>query len=422
MHPRLRKFVFYLVYLAMSTFAIVLLGALLRSGYSYIGDGEIFEFRDNLLAFLSILAVCYLVGLTWCSFSHKLPRYDYVGRIIGTNLIIYSALGLSLSWLRIPLYSRTVLLSEFILSIVLILLFVYLKHRFFPLVIGTFSSIPQETIGTARYLRWISLNDQTISSIKLDAVVAETAQETSPEQIRSIAKLSQQGVTVYDRIHTETLLTGRIRFDSLSLAEFDSLSLRSSYAIPKRVLDIGVTLIFSPIITVIAILVTALIKLDSPGPVFFSQSRVGFKGQYFTLYKFRSMFDDNTNNPTTRFAEENDRRITRVGRFLRRTRLDEVPQFWNVLKGDMSVIGPRPEQLEFVKRFTEEIPFYGFRHTVQPGITGWAQIMQGYAANEGQTRRKLEYDFFYIKNISAWLDLIIFFHTFKVLIMGKGAR
>ena len=119
---------------------------------------------------------------------------------------------------------------------------------------------------------------------------------------------------------------------------------------------------------------------------------------------------------------ENDRRITRIGRFLRRTRLDEVPQFWNVLKGDMSVIGPRPEQFEFVKRFSEDIPFYGFRHTVQPGITGWAQIMHGYAANEGQTRRKLEFDFFYIKNISAWLDLIIFFHTFKVLIMGKGAR
>ena len=134
------------------------------------------------------------------------------------------------------------------------------------------------------------------------------------------------------------------------------------------------------------------------------------------------MHDDNSVNPTTRFAEENDRRITRAGRFLRRTRLDETPQFWNVLKGDMSVIGPRPEQLEFVRRFTEEIPFYGFRHTVQPGITGWAQIMQGYAANEGQTRRKLEYDFFYIKNISAWLDLIIFFQTFKVLLMGKGAR
>ncbi len=422
MHPSLKKYVFYFAYLTMSTYAIVLLGALLRSGYRHIGDGEIFEFRDNLLAFLIILAVCYLIGLVWCSFSQKLPRYDYVGRIIGVNLITYSALGLSLSWLRLPLYSRTVLLSEFILSIVLILLFVYLKHRFFPLVIGTFSSIPAETIGTARYLRWVSLNDQTISSIPLDAVVAETVQKTSPEQIRSIAKLSQQGVTVYDRIHIETLLTGRIRFDSLSLAEFDSLSSQGNYAIPKRVFDILFTLISSPILAVIAILIAALIKLDSPGPVFFSQTRVGYKGQYFTLYKFRSMYDENTDDPATRFAEENDRRITRIGRFLRRTRLDEVPQFWNVLKGDMSVIGPRPEQFEFVKRFTEDIPFYGFRHTVQPGITGWAQIMHGYAANEGQTRRKLEFDFFYIKNISAWLDLIIFFHTFKVLIMGKGAR
>ena len=421
MPNRSKKYIFYLLFLAISTFGVVLLGALLRSGYNYIGDGEIFVFRDNLLGFLTILAICYLLGLLWCNLSLRVPRYDYVGRIIGANLIIYGALGLSLSWLRIPLYSRTLILSEFILSTILILTFVYLNNRFFPLVIGAFSSKPQEMIGMARYLRWVILESRTTHSFEIDAVALDTLQETNSEQTRSVAALSQQGVTVYDRNHLEMLLTARIRLDALSLSEFDSLSTRTTYAFLKRLLDILFTLLLTPAFIVITAFAAALIKLDSPGPVFLSQKHVGFKGNHFTLYKFRSMYHNDISN-SPRFAEENDERITRVGRFLRRTRLDEIPQFWNVLKGDMSIIGPRPEQLEFVTRFARDIPYYGFRHTVHPGITGWAQTMHGYAADEGQTRRKLEYDFFYIKNISPWLDLVIFCRTFKVLIAGTGVR
>ena len=421
MHKRLKKYIFSLFYTTITTFGIVVAGALVRSGYSYIGDGEIFVFRDNLLVFLAVLAICYLIGLSWCGFSLRLPRYDYVGRIIGFNLIIYSALGLGLSWMRIPLYSRTLILSEFLVSTLFIPTFIYLSHRFFPLVIGAFSSEPRDSIGTARYLKWAPLQDRTALSIGVDAVVLEPMQESSPEQMRLITALSQQGATVYDRNHIETLLTGRIRLDALTLSEFDSLSTRNSYTLVKRVVDISITLLLTPFLAVLTVFIAALIKLDSLGPVFFFQKRVGFKGKNFTLYKFRSMFDSEASN-STRFAEENDKRITRVGRFLRRTRLDEVPQFWNVLKGDMSIVGPRPEQLEFVNRFTRAIPYYGFRHTVHPGITGWAQTMHGYAADEDQTRRKLEYDFFYIRNISAWLDLIIFFRTFKVLIVGKGVR
>ena len=161
MSNRSKKYAVYVPFLAISTFGIVLLGALLRSGYNYIGDGEIFVFRDNLLGFLTILAICYLVGLLWCSFSLRVPRYDYIGRIIGVNLIIYSALGLSLSWLRIPLYSRSLILSEFVLSTILILTFVYLNNRFFPLVIGTFSPKPEEMMGMARYIRWTLLENRT---------------------------------------------------------------------------------------------------------------------------------------------------------------------------------------------------------------------------------------------------------------------
>ena len=139
------------------------------------------------------------------------------------------------------------------------------------------------------------------------------------------------------------------------------------------------------------------------------------------MLKFRSMRSEETNS-ISRFATKNDERITQIGSILRRTRLDELPQFWNVLKGDMSIVGPRPEQSSFAKRFAETIPFYGFRQTLRPGITGWAQVKLGYTADENQTRLKLEYDFFYIKYLSLWLEIIILVRTIGTIILGKGAR
>ena len=416
-----KRFLFSALFAGFSTFGVVLLGALLRAGYQYIGDGEIFVFRDNLLSFLTILAICYLAGLSWCAFSMKLPRYDYIGRIVAINIFIYSLLGLSLSWLRIPLYSRTLVLSEFILSTILILLFIYLRNRLFPAVIGTFSTAPHSPIGAARYLKWVKLEKITTNVPHLDAVASEPGPDADPEQMQLIADLSQKGVTVFDRRHLETLLTGRIKLDELSLNEFDNFSPQNLYTPIKRILDIVITLLMAPFLILITLIVAFLVRADSHGPIFFCQERVGFRGKRFTLYKFRSMYMSEASS-RTQFAEKDDARITRIGRLLRTTRLDELPQFWNVLKGDMSIIGPRPEQIEFADRFSRVIPYYGFRHTVYPGITGWAQTMHGYAANEHQTREKLEYDFFYLRNFSVWLDLIICFRTLEVLALRKGAR
>ena len=129
---------------------------------------------------------------------------------------------------------------------------------------------------------------------------------------------------------------------------------------------------------------------------------------------------ENNNDPE--FAPQAEQRITRIGRILRRNRLDEVPQFWNVLKGEMSIVGPRPEQSQFVDRFSKTIPFYDLRHTVRPGITGWAQVMTGYASNEDQTRTKLEYDFFYIKHLNIWVDMLVLIRTFKTVLLGRGSQ
>lgn len=153
----------------------------------------------------------------------------------------------------------------------------------------------------------------------------------------------------------------------------------------------------------------------------FLQRRVGQFGKEFTIYKFRSMCKDSEKNGA-KFASAGDMRVTRIGKFIRKTRIDELPQFFNVLKGDMALIGPRPEQKAFVDKFEDVIPFYSYRHVVKPGITGWAQVVHGYAADVGETQVKIEHDFYYIKNFSFGLDVLIVMKTIYTMVTGFGAR
>jgi sugar transferase (PEP-CTERM system associated) len=171
----------------------------------------------------------------------------------------------------------------------------------------------------------------------------------------------------------------------------------------------------------IALLTAILIKLDSPGPALYKQERVGKNGQIFTLMKFRSMRTDaEAAGPV--WASKEDDRTTRVGRLIRKTRIDEIPQFWNILRGEMSFVGPRPERPHFVSQLANEIPYYEQRHLIAPGLTGWAQIKYPYGASIEDARQKLQYDLFYIKNQSLMLDAIILFETIKIILFGRGAR
>ncbi len=168
--------------------------------------------------------------------------------------------------------------------------------------------------------------------------------------------------------------------------------------------------------------IAVVIKLTSRGPILFRQARVGWQGKAFTLYKFRSMYADAEAATGAVWAAKNDPRVTPIGRWLRRFRLDELPQFFNVLRGEMSIVGPRPERPEFVGALTEQIPFYRRRHAVRPGITGWAQINHPYGDTVEDAARKLEYDLFYIKNLSPAMDAFIIFHTLKTVLLSRGAR
>ncbi len=188
--------------------------------------------------------------------------------------------------------------------------------------------------------------------------------------------------------------------------------------IMDRVLSLLGLILFLPA----GLLISLLISLESPGPVFYSQERVGLNGRPFRILKFRSMVADAEKGLTPQWASQNDPRITRMGAFLRKTRLDEVPQLINILKGEMSFVGPRPERPFFVAELEKVIPFYALRHVTKPGLSGWAQIRYRYGATVDDAVKKLEYDLYYIKNLSIFLDLMIFMETIQVILFGKGSR
>lgn len=187
----------------------------------------------------------------------------------------------------------------------------------------------------------------------------------------------------------------------------------------KRVIDIVGSLLLLLVCSPIMLLVAIAIKLESSGPIIYSQTRSGLNGEEFEVHKFRSMCED-AEKDGAQWAQNNDPRVTRVGSILRKTRLDELPQLWNVLKGEMSLIGPRPERPHFDNKLSQQIPYYDLRYLVKPGISGWAQVMHRYGASEDDAYKKLEYDMYYIKNYSLLLDLAIVMKTIRIVLFGRG--
>jgi exopolysaccharide biosynthesis polyprenyl glycosylphosphotransferase len=190
----------------------------------------------------------------------------------------------------------------------------------------------------------------------------------------------------------------------------------------KRCFDLIVSAVLLVLTLPVLAIAALLIAAEGAGPVIYRQERVGLHGRTFTVYKLRSMARDAEKDGRAAWAGVNDARITRVGRLIRRTRIDELPQLLNVLKGEMSFVGPRPERPEFVAMLMEQIPFYAVRNSVKPGLTGWAQVRYSYGATVEQSVRKLEYDLYYVKNHTLLLDLVILLETVRVVLLGEGAR
>lgn len=243
--------------------------------------------------------------------------------------------------------------------------------------------------------------------------------------VEALLRLKSQGVRIQDGAEVFEAITGKVPIESLRLSWLlfsSGFHVSRPLLIYKRFLSFLVSSICFAITTPVMALVAIAIRLDSPGPAIFKQERIGEGGKPFTLFKFRTMVDGADRDNNHRPAGKTDERFTRVGKFLRRTRLDELPQLINILRGDMYFVGPRPFVPDQEQECLEKIPYYRQRWAVKPGATGWAQINRGYCATVEDNTEKLAYDLFYIKNISVGLDLLIMFQTIKILILGRGGR
>lgn len=252
-------------------------------------------------------------------------------------------------------------------------------------------------------------------------VVALDQSEVVPTP--GLLRARTRGVVIEDARAMLAALTGRVAIDTIpsSWFIFSEGFRRSRYASAfKRLIDLAMALFGLALSFPVMVIVGVCVRLDSKGPMLFRQQRVGIDGSCFELMKFRTMREDAEADGVARWAQKNDPRITRIGKFLRKYRFDELPQFVNVIRGEMSLVGPRPERPEFVDRLRAEIPFYDERHTMLPGITGWAQICYPYGATVEDALRKLEYDLFYLKNVSIFFDVAIVLQTVKIILWGRG--
>lgn len=324
---------------------------------------------------------------------------------------------------RLP-YTRSVLLMGYVLTLVWFYAGYFLGWRYRRLKVAVLPSARCRSLASTRNIQVRHLSTQSLEGIRFDAVVADLhSDELGPQWQRFLAECILAKLPVYDVRRVRESMMGRVEIDRLSENDVGALLPSPIYSVVKRLIDVAVVVLTAPISVPVMLLVALAIRLDSPGPVLFVQKRVGQRDRDFRIYKFRSMRNDRgRGGKRPRETAEGDRRITHVGRFIRKARLDELPQLWNVLKGDMSLIGPRPEMREFIDKFYDNIPFYVYRHVVRPGITGWAQVSQGATNTLAEAEIKLQYDLYYIKHFSLWLDVLIAFKTVRVLLTGWGAR
>lgn len=259
----------------------------------------------------------------------------------------------------------------------------------------------------------------------VDHVIVAMSDGRGKMPVRELLELRLSGIKVDDSTALLERISGKIEVHELHpswLIFSEGFRLNYSFLLIRRCVSIIIASIGLILCLPLIPLIALAVKLSSPGPVFYRQRRVGYQGRVFNCYKFRTMRADAEADTGATWALDDDPRITRVGRLLRHLRLDEIPQMWNVLRGDMGFIGPRPERPEFVEMLNQQIPYYNLRHIIRPGITGWAQIRYKYGNTVEDARQKLQYDLFYIKNMSIGLDFWILLQTIKVILLGRGAR
>ncbi|MGE4545122.1 MAG: sugar transferase [Pedobacter sp.] len=379
-----------------------------------------FEFwkQVNAWPLLFFCSLAYLASIMIMRQFLRFPRTKIIGLIFLSVSLAFVGVVVLLALCRFY-YSRSFLLTAFGVTLLWLLICfeLFIKSQPLRLVL-----VPGGKTGELLHLKninWQMLERPEITGA-VDGVVVDMHGSLSMEWIRFLSNCGLRRIPVYHSAVVLEAATGRVSLSHLSEALIDEYSMHPFYSTFKRIIDVGIVVFFCPVILPFAGLLALLIRLDSHGPIFFWQERVGKQGVSFRMCKFRSMCTD-AEGRGARFAQSDDSRITRIGKIIRPFRFDEIPQLWNVLKGDMSLVGPRPEQVHFAKQFESQIPFYAYRHLVKPGLTGWAQVMYGYASGVDQNRDKLEHDLYYTKYFSLWLDFWIVSKTIRTVLTRYGA-
>jgi lipopolysaccharide/colanic/teichoic acid biosynthesis glycosyltransferase len=387
-----------------------------------------FEYRQADIASLNNSLVASLVALIVGYYAfRRVSHYPGVRasyHIFPSFAVSYGVMLAVFFFARLD-YSRLHFLASFLLCVFWYYVVYFKLQRQQQLRIGVVAAAGDvEHLFEIPDIQWIRLEDDADKLGDYHAIVADLRADIPDDWERFLADRALAGTLVMHFKQMEESLTGRVAIEHLSENNLGSLIPGIVYARVKRIWDLAISLAAIPLLAPLFVLLAILIKLDSPGPVFFRQERMGYRGRPFRMVKFRTMIHGHkvADARVSAMTQDADDRVTRIGRFLRRYRVDELPQVINIVKGEMSWIGPRPEAVPLSLWYEAELPFYRYRHIVRPGITGWAQVKQGHVADVGDVLWKLQYDFYYIKNFSFWLDLLIVAGTIRTVLSGFGAR
>ncbi len=344
----------------------------------------------------------------------KRKRYPVIAVLLGCYCVHIAAIA----FMRID-YSRPVLLTGFGFTFAWFIIFRFFQTKNMELILYRFSTVDSLRFAPFSSIKLIDTTDATqVNDIKL-GVVSDFHQPLNQNDSRLLAECSLHDIPIY---HADLLierLSKQVNTENLNPISITLFSPSPTYIKVKYVLESLFVIVAAPISLFLAAVTAFVIKFNSPEePILYKQKRIGYRGKTFTMYKFRTMSSDEETDES--FATSELHRVDTLGHFLRKSRLDEVPQLFNVLKGEMALIGPRPEQPGLAKTFQDSIPFYSYRHTIKPGITGWAQIEQGYTDSNEATSKKLGFDLYYIKNLNINLDIYILLKTIKIVLFRKG--
>jgi lipopolysaccharide/colanic/teichoic acid biosynthesis glycosyltransferase len=397
-----------------------LLPGLLRSNGHLIVYWESASGRNTLLG----TALAVAVGVAVLRQLTRFPGANDTYYVLPSFSLAYIFTILGFFLLRLD-YSR----FQFILSFCVACVWFFSVHlvarRYENYRLAVLPGVDLRDKSRVGRVEWIELNRPELPPVGIHGVIADLRTDLPDSWERFIADCALKGVPVFHVKQAMESLTGRIAIEHLSENTLGSLLPNRVYMRLKEMADWIAALLALVVIGPFLLIVAILIRIETKGPALYRQTRTGYRGKPFTVYKLRTMVAAEPAAAADRQAaitRDNDPRVTRIGRVLRRTRIDELPQIINILKGEMSWIGPRPEAQVLSDWFETALPFYRYRYIVRPGITGWAQVNQGHVSDEQQVLEKLHYDFFYIKNFSLWLDVLIVFRTMGTIVSGFGAR